>query len=57
MPPDRPFWQSDYDSTRGQWTLTYNVPASAEPTFYRVVERASAAAPPVPAEEAGPGAR
>ena len=32
----RAFWQTDYDEPNGQWSLTYNLPASAQSTTYLV---------------------
>jgi hypothetical protein len=37
--PNRPFWQCEYDSARGRWTNTYNLPASTEPAAYVAVTR------------------
>ncbi len=38
----RAFWQSDYDTATGQWSITYNLPATATPTGYVAVVRESA---------------
>jgi hypothetical protein len=37
----RAFWQTDYDAATRLWTLTYNLPATEQPTAYVVVPRAT----------------
>jgi hypothetical protein len=39
---DRAFWQCDYDEPTGHWSLTYNLPSSAEAKTYVVKRRATA---------------
>ena len=40
--PTRAFWQADFDAPNGRWNLTYNLPASAQPTTYVVRRRIDA---------------
>ncbi|WP_414661102.1 hypothetical protein [Horticoccus sp. 23ND18S-11] len=46
--PARAYWQSDYDVESGRWSMTCNLPATAQPASYVAVARARAIPPPVP---------
>lgn len=37
----RAFWQTDYDAATQLWSVTYNLPATEQPTAYVVVPRAT----------------
>lgn len=46
--PGRAYWQSDYDDATGRWSVTYNLPATAQPTAYLALFH-TAESPPRPA--------
>lgn len=55
-PPDRPFWQTDFDAATGQWSVTYNLPATDVPVRYQAVAPAPAVLRRIPAAEPTIGA-